>query len=166
MNLVAIRFLIAKSKVSWDQKFHETKNLADPWCYFWFNFYDILVKKITTTILSFHFFFSHDNNILIEEFLCIVFFFSLATSWIEYLIVIVYDRNCVSVLGWNRTPMLLSFGFGITYSISSFFSAGQGWTSCFDFCLSFLFIYQRISYESEQHRNSSSMKCWSKTGSK
>ena len=122
MNLVAIKFLIARSKVSWDQKFHETKNLADPWCYFWFDFYDILVKKITTTILSFDFFFSHNNNILIEEFLCIVFFFSLATSWIEYLIVIVYDRNWVSVLGWNRKPRLLSFGFGITYSISSFFS--------------------------------------------
>ena len=117
-------------------------------------------------IFVFWFLFSHNNNVLIEEFLCIVFFFSLATSWIEYLIVIVYDRNWVSVLGWNRKPRMLSFGFGITYSISSFFSAGQGWTSCFDFCLSFLFIYQRISYESEQHRNSSSMKCWSKTGSK
>ena len=94
-----LNFLIARSKVSWDQKFHETKNLGDHWCYFWFDFYDILVKKITTTILSFDFFFSHNNNILIEEFLCIVFFFfGNKLNWIP-------DSNSV----WPK----LGFGFGL-----------------------------------------------------
>ena len=134
---------------SWDQKSREIKSLARPKIsrilylvfdsIFWF-----LGEKNCHNIFVFWFLFSHNNNILIEEFLCIVFFFSLATSWIEYLIVIVYDRNWVSVSGWNRKPRLLSFGFGITYRLV-LFSAGQGWTSCFDFCLYIKELVMRAS---------------------
>ena len=89
---------------SWDQKSREIKSLARPKIsrilylvfdsIFWF-----LGEKNCHNIFVFWFLFSHNNNILIEEFLCIVFFFfGNKLNWIP-------DSNSV----WRK----LDFGFGL-----------------------------------------------------